>query len=384
MKADRADPLRHAIGIARVLGILGIIYVHAWTGRTAEELAVLDQTPQGVLRWALIEMVGYSAVPLLGIISGWLVGPSSARRSYRDFIAVKARTILLPMLLWNAITMAVVVGLAVWGGLAAPVPRSFGETLDWWLCLTQPNPINVQIAFLRDLFVCMVIAPLLARLHDRWLVALLLATLGWAISAYAFPLLLRPQILSFFLIGILARRHDLIERVARWPLLASVAPYLVMVPVLVWLTSSDDAWLHGHLQRANAIDLVMRVSAALALCRVSMALAPTRAGAFILKGERYAFLLFCGHMLLIWCGGPAIGLWTGPLGSPLYPPLLIAEPILVFLPILLIGRALEATSPALANVLSGGRLAAPKRHAPLPRSAASAKEPANSPPGAAP
>jgi fucose 4-O-acetylase-like acetyltransferase len=384
MTADRADPVRQSIGIARVLGIVGIIYVHAWTGRTAEELNALDQTAQGVLRWALIELVGYCAVPLLGIISGWLAGPSSAKRSYAGFIAVKARTILLPMLLWNALAMTVVIALAVWGGLAAPVPKSLAETLDWWLCLTQPNPINVQIAFLRDLFACMLIAPLLARLHDRWLVALLFATVAWAISAYAAPLLLRPQILSFFLIGMLARRHGLIERVAQWRLDVCVAPYLLMVPVLVWLTSSDDVWLRDHLQRANAIDLVMRLSAALALCRVAMALAPTRIGTFILRGERYAFLFFCCHMLLIWCGGPAIGLVTGPLGSPLYPPLLLVQPILVFVPTILIGRALEATSPTLAYWLSGGRLARPEGDAPLPRSAASAKEPANSPPGAAP
>lgn len=380
MTADRADPVRQSIGIARVLGILGIIYVHAWTGRTAEELNALDQTAQGVLRWALIELVGTCAVPLLGIVSGWLAAPSILKRNYRGFVAIKARTILLPMLLWNALAMAVVIGLAVWGELKAPIPSSPAETLDWWLCLTQPNPINVQIAFLRDLFVCMVIAPLLVRLRDRWLVALLLATVAWAIYATTFPLLLRPQILSFFLIGMLARRHDLIERVARWRLDACVAPYVVMVPVLVWLTSSDDAWLRDHLQRANAVDLVMRICAALALCRVAMALAPTRVGAFILRGERYAFLLFCCHMLLIWCGGPAIGLITGPLGSPAYPPLLLVEPILVLIPTILIGRALEAATPVLANLLSGGRLA----RAPLPRSAASAKEPANSPPGAQP
>jgi hypothetical protein len=383
MTADRAAPVRHAIGIARVLGILGIIYVHAWTGRTAEELNALDQTAQGILRWVLIELVGYCAVPLLGIVSGWLAGPSALKRSYRGFVAVKARTILLPMLLWNALAMTVVIGLAVWGGLAAPVPKNGAGALDWWLCLTQPNPINVQIAFLRDLFACMLAAPLLARLHDRWLVALLIATIVWAISAYAFPLLLRPQILSFFLIGMLARRHGLIERIAGWRLSACIAPYLLMVPVLVWLTSSDDVWLRDHLPRANAIDFVMRLSAALALCRVSLALATTRAGAFILRGERYAFLFFCCHMLLIWCGGPAIGLVTGPLGSPLYPPLLLVQPILVFVPTLFIGRALEAASPTLATLLSGGRLARPEGNAPLPKSAASAKEPANSPPGAA-
>ena len=46
-------PTREAIQIARVLCILGIVYVHAWTGLTGEQLAAIDQTPQGILRWPL-------------------------------------------------------------------------------------------------------------------------------------------------------------------------------------------------------------------------------------------------------------------------------------------------------------------------------------------
>ena len=208
-------PTREAIGIARVLCILGIVYVHAWTGLDGDQLAKMDSTHQGIVRWVLIELVGRSAVPLLGAISGWLSGPSARKRSYGAFVKVKARTILAPMLLWNVIAMVLVCGFAHWGTLAAPVPSSIGEAFDWIGCVTQPNPINVQISFLRDLFLCMCAAPLLARLSNRWLWAAWGFALLWSASGIVFPLLLRPPILLFFLSGMLARRHGTAEQIGR-------------------------------------------------------------------------------------------------------------------------------------------------------------------------
>jgi len=71
-----------------------IVYVHAWTGQVGDVLERLHGTPQGLLRWALIELLGRSAVPLLSVISGWLAGASLARRGWPAFAAGKARTIL--------------------------------------------------------------------------------------------------------------------------------------------------------------------------------------------------------------------------------------------------------------------------------------------------
>src|SRR3546814_10754916 len=48
-----------------------------------------------------MELLGRSAVPLLGMISGWLVAGSASHRTYGALIGGKTRTILLPMLLWN-------------------------------------------------------------------------------------------------------------------------------------------------------------------------------------------------------------------------------------------------------------------------------------------
>jgi len=374
-------PTREAIGIARVLCILGIVYVHAWTGLDGAQLGKLDSTHQGVLRWVLIELVGRSAVPLLGAISGWLSGPSARKRSYAGFVRVKARTILAPMLLWNVIALMLVSGFAHWGTLAAPVPASLWEALDWIGCVTQPNPINVQISFLRDLFLCMCAAPLLARLSERWLGAAWAFALIWSASAIVFPLLLRPPILLFFLTGMIARRRGWAERIADWPLWACLLPYVLIAPAKIAASSFYDAWLKTHVAAADAIDLPIRFAAALALWRIALALAPRRSGRIVVGLERYAFLLFCCHLVLIWLLGPPIGHAVGRMGMPLYPAFLIVQPLLALGGTILLARALETISRPTAGLLSGGRLAEPRPRTPLPRSTASAKG-AASPPGA--
>jgi hypothetical protein len=372
-------PTREAIQIARVLCILGIVYVHAWTGLTGEQLAAIDQTSQGILRWVLIELVGRSAVPLLGAISGWLSGPSAAKRTYGAFVRVKARTVLTPMLLWNLIALALVSGSALLFGLAAPVPAGIKEALDWIGCVTQPNPINVQISFLRDLFLCMCAAPLMARLSDRWLWGLWLLAAGWSISSLDLYLLLRPPILLFFLSGMLARRHLVAERIGRWPLIGCVLPYLLLLPGKIMVAVQDDDWLKQHVAAANAIDLPLRFAAAFAVWRIAIALVPTDLGKRIVKVERYAFLLFCCHLVLIWLLGPLIGMVTGRMGEPGYIPFLLLQPLLALGGTILVGRLLLLASRPAAKLLSGGRL-----DQPLHPRAPSAKGAANPDPGAAP
>ena len=67
MYTGMAEPARNAdsrlstaIAIARLIGIMGIVYVHAWTGRTAEELAAVAFSWQAVLRTVLGEVFGRS------------------------------------------------------------------------------------------------------------------------------------------------------------------------------------------------------------------------------------------------------------------------------------------------------------------------------------
>lgn len=339
-----------------MLCILGIVYVHAWTGLPSGGLAQQTGTPQGVLRWALIDLLGRGAVPLLSVVSGWLVAESLARRGWRIFLATKARTVLLPMVAWNAIAILLVSGAAWLGWIQAPLPTTLWWTIDELLCLASPNDINVQMSFLRDLFVCMALALLLVRL-PTW--ALGLAALGvliWSVSGFAFVLLLRPAILLFFIAGIVARRHDLAVRAARRPLIVTGGAYLLLAAVQIWLETAGIARGVDDPVLLASIDLVMRGVTALFFWSIAWRLAGSRFGPALLGLEPYAFLMFSAHLIMIWLGGPLVGRLTGPLGSALYPAFLLAQPLLVLGGTLLLGRVLMSTSPALAALLSGGRL----------------------------
>jgi len=346
-----------AVGVARVLCILGVVYAHAWVGRGGAELAAAAATPQGVLRQILMESLGRSAVPLLGMVSGWLVATSVRKRSYAGFVAGRARTVLAPMVLWNALAVVLVSGGAYLGLVSAPVPRTWTWVLNEIFCLAAPSEINVQMAFLRDLFVCMAAAPLLVRAPRGLLLAVAAATAAWSLSGVSFPLLLRPAILLFFVVGVIARRDGLERRVAELP------PGLLAIPYLALALGS--AWAHAAWGgRGTApvwmasLDLLLRFAAGAFFWAVAWRLAVRPAGRCLLKAEPYVFLMFCSHLIMIWLAGPLIGRLTGPLGAPLYPAYLLMQPALVLLATVGLGRLLVNVAPAAAGMLSGGRLTA--------------------------
>src|SRR5690606_28736215 len=190
-----------AISIARVLCILGVVYVHAWTGLSGADLEQLRGTSQESLRWVLMEIFGHSAVPLLGLISGWLVSGSSRTRDWGSHVGRKMQTILLPMLTWNALGILLVSGAAFLFHMLAPVPHS-AEWIVQELFIVSRNPdINVQMPFLRDLFLCMLAAPLLVRLPGWLLMTVAGIALACQITGLGPPVLMRPSILFFFVIG---------------------------------------------------------------------------------------------------------------------------------------------------------------------------------------
>ncbi|PTQ63506.1 hypothetical protein C8J45_10579 [Sphingomonas sp. PP-CE-3G-477] len=348
--------LSTAIAIARLIGIMGIVYVHAWTGRTAEELAAVAFGWQAVLRTVLGEVFGRSAVPLLGMISGWLVVSTATRQPYGAFLLGKARTILLPMLLWNAIAILLVGAAATFGDLKAPTPTSIGWTLNELVPLVHANDVNVQMPFLRDLFVCMMLAPLLVRASSAWLAAVALIAVVWSVSGVHVPLLLRPQILLFFTAGIAARRFGVAERVAGWPVALSALPFVVLIAPRLWTALLGNAFFDAHPHLMAAFDIVFRQASAVLFWRLAWGLAGSNVADRLRGIERYGFLAFCDHLVLLWLFGPVIGLATGSLGAGLYPAYLLVQPLLVLGVTVVLGQVLMALLPSVARVLSGGRL----------------------------
>jgi hypothetical protein len=347
--ARRSD----AIAIARVICIMGVIYVHAWTGRGGEDLIALRNSTQEGFRWVLMEVFGHSAVPLLGLISGWLVGGSSLTRDFTRHVARKAKTILLPMVLWNALAILLVSGTAMIGTLAAPQPHSAGWILQELFIVSRNPDINVQMPFLRDLFLCMLLAPALVRMPAwaLWLVAA--AALVAQIAGFGPPVFMRPSILFFFVLGMLARRGDAAERVAALPWIVAVGPFAALMAVHLVLSMRGVEGLGIAI-----LDMTMRVAAAFCFWRVAWGLADSPARGALLRIEPYVFLIFCAHLILIWLGGPVLGALFGRLGQPFYPAYLVVQPLLVLIAVVMLGEGLRALAPQTAKLLSGGRLKA--------------------------
>lgn len=353
-----------AISIARLICILGVVYVHGWTGLHSDELAAQAGSAQGMLRWTMVELFGRSAVPLLSVISGWLVARSPRRRSYRDFALNKARTLLAPMVAWNAIGLVLVAGAGMLGWIEAPRPTSVRWVVDELFCLTRPADINVQMSFLRDLFLCMLAAPWMVRVSSGLLLGLAMLTAAWVTGEWAVPILLRPAILLFFVCGVLAARHDIAERIAVLPLRAAISPFLLILPLKLALSIWGDRLpaLSPHV--VAAVDLGLRFAAATAVWRLAILLASRPVGAFMLRLAPYSFLLFCSHVLFMWLLGPLLGSATGPMGHPAWTVYFLLQPVLALGFAIAFGHGLAALSPAATRVLSGGRVGKARRLSP--------------------
>jgi surface polysaccharide O-acyltransferase-like enzyme len=354
-----------AIAAARVFCIFGIIYVHAWTGVRWSALMESSDSAQGIFRWVIVELIGRSSVPLLGMISGWLVASSAMQRGYWSFLGNKARSVLAPMLLWNALAVAIVCGAGWLGWIRAPMPRDMEWVIDEVFGYATFNNINIQTTFLRDLFICMALAPLLVRLRSRWLGVLAAVTFAWSIFAWWFPLFLRPHIPLFFMLGICARRYGVADRVAAMPFAYAALPFAVLGPIKLAVSIWGYQFGREHAELIAVIDGGMRLAAALLAWRTAIALTNTPLMAVMKRVEPYAFFLFCGHMIMIWLGGQTLGRVSGPLGSPGYPAFFLMQPLLCLVAAMIIGRVLMEVMPGLASLLSGGRLRGERRVRPV-------------------
>lgn len=355
-KAVSPSALSDRIAIARVICILGIVYVHAWTGLNVDELRAQGGSWHSLLYWVLIELLGRSSVPLLSIVSGWLVASSVQRRSFGAFVQGKAKSLLLPMVLWNLIAVAIIVPLATLGVMYAPQPAIGWPMVNEIFHISAQGEIDVQNAFLRDVFICMLAAPLLVRMPSALLAAVFAFALAWCVEGWKLYVLLRPQILLFFLIGIFVSRFRLERSVERLPIWPLTLVFLLMGTGKIWLSIKGQQYNLSHAEAIALFDNALRFVAALFFWKAADILSRSSLSAAIRQLEPYSFLFFCSHVLLIWLIGPSIGPLFGRFGEPGYPLFLLLQPFIMMAAAVLIGQSLMRVWPAAASILSGGRL----------------------------
>ncbi len=364
--------MSRGIAVARVICIFCVMFVHTWPSNHRADLTGIVSPAFQIIQRLMVDVLGRSSVPLLSIVSGYLLA-SSINLRWRRLIGHRVRTLLLPLLLWNAVMVAVLIAGRGIDPTPWYIPRNFISWTNTLLALQQPSA-NVPVAFLRDLFVCILFAPVLLALARRGKPAtlLLLALLaGNAAFDLTGVLLIRPMILLFFATGIALRVHgiDVGHAIARpW----AIALALLLAAATVW----GHAWLAAFAAALGPVEptevliiLLRRFAVAYLFWCAALALTGTWLGARLRDIEPFIFLVFCSHAVTFSLLSPIGRALVGGINNPLYPLYFFAQPVLA-LGIGIVGAtALARTAPRVASWFNAGRV--PPRRLPWqPASAA--------------
>jgi hypothetical protein len=340
--------LSRAVRIARVMCITLMMTVHVWPGLTAITTADVPLA----LHWfyvLLIKEFGLASVPLLSVVSGVLFYRSMRSGSYGDLMISKVRTLLVPMVIWSVLLLIMFIAKS-----AATQDHAFFDVpaMEWVnrvFAITAP-PINHPLGFLRDIFVCCLIGVAVARMErlQPWSGRALIVAIAAVEILTDGILMLRPQVLLFFGIGLF---------VAMMPPRSLVLPWLVVGAVAV----SDLLVQHGPFDLKAAwkdqTDLLHRFAVAMLMWRMAVSIARSegRFGTVLERLEPVIFLVFCSHMLTISVLAvlfSGLGLWVT---SPVYPLVFVLQIPVVIAVALLLDHLGELYAPRLLAVMSARR-----------------------------
>lgn len=340
-----SDPVSRRIAIARVICILAVIYVHSppYGDRVPSLLLSID----GVT-WVMREILARSSVPLLSIVSGFLTVRLDTG-GYGDRLRKKVKTLLVPLLLWNLIAVAkdgVMPG-GAWPPLAA---------LPQLLLGIDGNPRIYPLYFLRDIFVCNLLLPVLLYGIGRWPRVTLALLLANAVVNADLALFTNSAIPLFFAVGLAlgARRLSPAPMVRR-PIVWASGAVLVLVAIAAMpfiFGVSARNW-PGAIE--NGVVVIQRVAGAILFWQAAGIAMNRMAGRIARRIEPIIFFIFCAHPLLLgaaWLVCQAAKLDAQPLAVLLF---FLAAPLTVLILSIIGVAGLLATVPWLLRLLMAGR-----------------------------
>ncbi len=210
--------LSERITMLRLPLIIGVVFVHSYD-TTIGRAAQLHYS--GWVKFMcdyISEGVATVCVPLLFLISGYLFyyGLDLSRRGFTSRIAKRGRSLLIPYVAWNILCLLLTLiaqSLAVTSkyvsGRSAPIASfSLFGYVNAILGVTT-HPIAYQFWFVRDLFLLVVLSPVLYFLLTRAASPFFIGVALWwsASGVWTLPVLSRESILFFSLGGLLAIRR---------------------------------------------------------------------------------------------------------------------------------------------------------------------------------
>jgi len=335
----------------RIVLISGIIFVHIPFDADSSPFS----DAYGLFDWVRVflrESLFRVGVPCLSVISGYLLfRHGAASLDYGKTIRRKAKTILLPFALWNCAFFLFVLVLQSYGIGDGYLPDLSGanlHTLSTLLFAIDGTPINLPLYFLRDLFVCILLSPLLAFLIRRAPLATLAFLLLLAVLPVPIGIVLRNSVLFSFAFGIYLSLYRVDVTVTdRYAGLIGPA-FIALAALLATAAYMTGPGLPLWLEVSRNLMVLVGIPGFWALSAI---LIRSRIGRGLAETGGLSFWIFCAHYPLLFC---LWVLWNRG-GSELYPIfyLMAARLALLLLP-LTNGMARHAL-PSFYNLLTGSR-----------------------------
>lgn len=315
-----------AIKICRILCIFFMTYVHVnpspsnwegaskfllFTGHLAPgelRVSVGNEAPQYLFNIAniLAQILGRASVPALSIIGGLLAVAAYQRRAkWLLYAKERFQTLIIPLITWNVIIIALSLVILIGTGAYTDVmnklmpfdqitlSKAFNSVTGY-----KTESVTTALTFLRDIFVCSLLIPLLILAFKRlgivaltiiWLMGL---TIGFA------PIVLRETIMLFYASGVYLALQSEQLIPTRNVALKLVLCILLALAIVQFTPALSD--IYGG---KNLTNISVRLVVVPLFLIAAIALSRTDLGLRLAKLEPFAYLLFLSHsaiMLVFW------------------------------------------------------------------------------------
>lgn len=306
--------LSQAIGFARITLIVGLVFLHylEYPNSRVSPFHGIDvmHHPLATFVNSFVLFFFFSSVPLLSLISGWLFfsfteEPHAAHVELLRRIRRRLTSLYLPMVFWNAAFLVILLSLFIWrsNDPLLDVLNIRFERAGWFDYLNAifgltRHPLGFQFWFVRDLFVTVLVSPLLwLSLHRAPYLGLAILGLAW-IADSSLLIFFRSDVVFFFYLGGWLRIRGASLEMGQRAALVSLVAYVVLVALRaaapLFLTWEDHRpeWL-------TVATRAMRLIGVLACWGIVLRLAATPVGAVVARYGGLAFFLYAMHFPLI-------------------------------------------------------------------------------------
>jgi hypothetical protein len=348
------NSISDTIRVARIFCILLLVYVHV-----PPHLAGVPSTlfsPAGVIYYLRL-LLGHTSVPLLSLISGYLLTKTLSDRPYAAELRNKFFSLIVPLVLWNLIYL---LKEYLESGFTAIPPLH-----DWpnaVLAITS-YPAMTTLYFLRDAFVCFLISPVFIYLARKIPGTAAMALLLNVLFNVDGPLFIKSAIPLFYFAGCVLQIHKMpvpTQAMRRWPVVVAGLTMLLLPAAQIYAPPAWDVSIPDTVL-FSVVDIPLRVAGTVVFWVVACQLRNGRVGAFLFQFEPIAFFIFCAHTMIAGIWWMVISRLSNAAEPTVYLSYFVASPLLVLVTSVFVAWFAVTVAPKAMRYLLGGRAPTPKQ-----------------------